>query len=195
MFAGGDRLVVRRSIPTWQLHPANASPFSALASWLHHPFFAQNPRSLFPFQDLLHPHDFQQVYSPRYEIKDSDEKYEVVVDVLPGMKGDDIKIKVDEGSHMLVISGKSERATDNYKFSSTFAQSFSMDPSVDLSRMAASLDNGILTVSAPKDRSRVQDKTRTIPVTTTSEGDASGKDESDDIESVKHEGIVEEKAA
>jgi HSP20 family protein len=195
MFFGGDRMVVRSFGPAWQLHRADSSPFSALASWLHHPFFAQNPRSLFPFQDLIHPHEFQQTYSPRYEVKDSDENYEVVVDVLPGMKADDIKIKVDERSHLLVISGTSERATDNYKFSSTFAQSFSMDPSVDLSQMTASLDNGILTVSAPKDPSRAQDKTRTIPVTATAEGDALGKDESDDIESLKHEGIVEEKAA
>jgi HSP20 family protein len=111
------------------------------------------------------------------------------------MKAEDIKIKIDEGSRLLSISGKSERETDNYRFSSSFAQSFSLDPSVDLSQMTASLEDGILTVSAPKDSSRVLDNSRTIPVIATNEGDAAGKDESDDIESVKHEGIVEDRAA
>jgi HSP20 family molecular chaperone IbpA len=174
-----------------------SSSFSALATWRSHPFFAAHasPRHLFPFQDLLHPIDFDKAHSPRYEIRETEDKLEVLMELPAGMKIADLQIRVDEVSGGLSIAGKTQDESKGYRFSSSFAQTFSLDASVDPSRMTATLDdNGILTVSAPKDAARVQNRTRTIPVTAT-KAEPEPVDESDDIESTKHEGIVEDRAA
>jgi HSP20 family molecular chaperone IbpA len=176
------------------LQPSNS--FSALATWRSHPFFAAPRQHLFPFQDLLHhPIDFDKAHSPRYEIRETDDKFEVLMELPKGMKAADVQIRVDEVSGGLSIAGKTEQDANGYKFSSSFAQTFSLDPSIDSSSMAATLDQtGLLTISAPKDPSRVRDRTRTIPVTAT-KAKLEPHDESDDIENAKDEGIVEDKAA
>lgn len=150
---------------------------------------------MFPLQDLLHPIDLDRAHSPRFQIRDAEDKFEVVLELPTGMKVADVQIRVDEVSGGLSIAGKTQDGSTGYTFSSSFAQTFSLDPAVDASKMTATLDdNGILTVSAPKDPSRVHDRTRTIPVTAT-KAETEPRDESDDIESTKHEGIVEDKAA
>jgi HSP20 family molecular chaperone IbpA len=211
-----SRLVRRDDNPfipfAWHMHeddggtthylqqPSNS--FSALATWRSHPFFAAqaSPRQhlLFPFQDLLHhpiDFDFDRAHSPRYEMKGTDDTFEVLLELPRGMKASDVQIRVDDVSGGLSIAGTTEQDTKGYKFSSSFAQTFSLDPSVDTASMTAKLDDsGILTISAPKDPARVRDRTRSIPVTATKAG-PEPHDESDDIESTKHEGIVEDKAA
>jgi HSP20 family molecular chaperone IbpA len=210
-----SRLVHRDDKPfvpfAWHLHedggmsqylqqPSNS--FSALATWRSHPFFAAqaSPRQhlFFPFQDLLHhpiDFDFDRAHSPRYEMKGTDATFEVLLELPKGMKASDVQIRVDDVSGGLSIAGKTEQDTKGYKFSSSLAQTFSLDPSVDTASMTAKLDDsGILTISAPKDPARVRDRTRSIPVTATKAG-PEPHDESDDIESTKHEGIVEDRAA
>jgi len=103
--------------------------------------------------------------SPRYEITDTDEKFSVALDV-PGVKEEDLSIKLEEEGHLLSISGHRESSGENYKFTSHFSQSFSLDPAVDLDKLTANLDDGVLVVSAPKDVKLLEDKVRNIPILT-----------------------------
>ena len=168
--------------------------FSTVASMMRfHPLLTHTPRSLLKWQTMLHPIDLPQTYSPCYEIADSDEKFEIAVE-LPGMTTEQIKISVEDESRVLRISGQRESSSDRYAFSSRFSQSFSLDPTVELEKMTAFLDNGILTISAPKDAKRLEDKTRMIPISTPP-STIPAVDESDEIENEKHEGIKEDQVA
>merc|ERR1712107_359969 len=45
------------------------------------------------------------------------------------------------------------------------SKTFSLDPSVDVDKFKASLNNGVLVVSAPKDFSKLEENVRRIPIT------------------------------
>lgn len=107
--------------------------------------------------------------SPRYEITDTDEKFQVAVDV-PGMKADDIAINFEEDGQVLSISGTRESSSENYRFTSKFSQSFSIDPAVDVDKFTANLENGVLIISAPKDLKRIEANVRSIPITMSAVG-------------------------
>jgi len=97
----------------------------------------------------------------RYELIDNDEKFQLTVDV-PGIKESDIDIKLDEG--FITVQGHREATTKNSRFSSKFAQTFSLDPAVDVKKFTATLDNGVLVVTAPKEPVKVEEKPRKIPI-------------------------------
>lgn len=101
--------------------------------------------------------------SPRYEITDNDQEFKLAVDI-PGMKAEDVKVSVDDDAKMLSITGEREAKGDYYEFKSSFSQSFSLDPAIDLDHFTANLNEGVLVVSAPKDPKKVAERTRTIPV-------------------------------
>ena len=102
--------------------------------------------------------------SPRYAITDDDTKFQVAIDA-PGYKTQDVSVSVEEDGHVLSIVGTRENSGDNYSFSSKFSQSFSLDPVVDAEKLTASLNDGVLLVTAPKDVKRIEDGIRKIPVT------------------------------
>jgi len=167
-----------------------------LSPLLPRPLLVMTPRSRFlrDFPDGgLVSRDFSQM-SPRYEITDNDEKFQIAVNVPTGMKADDLRIHVDDDEHMLAIEGKRESKSDNYEFSSKFSQRFSLDPAVELDKFEASLEKDVLTVSAPKDPKKVEEQRRLIPITeTASNKDEPGEDESDESkkETLKVEHIKE----
>merc|ERR1712107_537771 len=74
----------------------------------------------------------------RYELIDNNEKFELKVDV-PGVKEENLDIKLDEG-----------RLT------------------VDVDKFTASLNNGVLVISAPKDMAKLEENIRKIPITAAS---------------------------
>mmetsp|Transcript_16564 Transcript_16564/g.18893 ORF Transcript_16564/g.18893 Transcript_16564/m.18893 type:complete len:107 (-) Transcript_16564:113-433(-) len=51
------------------------------------------------------------------------------------------------------------------RFTSNFSKSFSLDPTVDVDKFTASLKNGVLSVSAPKDLAKLEENVRRIPIT------------------------------
>ena len=99
--------------------------------------------------------------SPRYELVDNDEKFQLSVDV-PGVKMDDIDVSLEDG--YLTVSGQRLSSSDNSRSSSKFSQTFSLDPAVDVEQFTANLDNGVLVVAAPKDMKRIEDNIVRIPV-------------------------------
>lgn len=99
--------------------------------------------------------------SPRYEITDSDNKFQLAVDV-PGVKIENIDVSLEDG--VLTVSGHREATDPNYSFKSRFSQSFSLDPAVDVDKFTADLKNGVLTVAAPKDLKKIEANIRKIPI-------------------------------
>ena len=101
--------------------------------------------------------------TPKYEVVDNEEKFQVALDV-PGVKMEDIDVHLDENGKYLVISGHREASGDTYTFSSRFSQSFSLDHTVEVENFHADLKNGVLVVSAPKNKSRANNRVLKIPI-------------------------------
>ena len=70
---------------------------------------------------------------------------------------------MDDG--YLTVKGHREASNGSSRYSSKFSQTFSLDPSVDLDKFTASLKNGVLVVSAPKDMKKLEASIRRIPIT------------------------------
>merc|ERR1711884_643216 len=98
----------------------------------------------------------------RYQLVDNDEKFQLTVDV-PGVQEGDIDIKLDDGQ--LTVQGKRVSASDSSRFTSQFSQSFYLDPTVDVDNFTATLKNGVLVVTAPKDLAKLEENVRRIPIT------------------------------
>merc|ERR1712188_88739 len=90
----------------------------------------------------------------RYELIDNNEKFELSVDV-PGVKEEDIDIKLEEGR--LTIQGRRVASSESSRFASKFSKVFSLDKTVDVDKFTATLKNGVLTVSAPKDLGKLEE--------------------------------------
>merc|ERR1712188_247588 len=76
--------------------------------------------------------------------------------------GDDIEIKLEE--NLLTVQGQRTASSESSRFSSKFSKTFSLDQTVDVEKFTASLKNGVLTVSAPKDLEKLEENVRRIPV-------------------------------
>jgi HSP20 family molecular chaperone IbpA len=86
--------------------------------------------------------------TPRYEVNDSDEEFQVSMDV-PGVKQSDIDINLEE--NVLTISGERQMGRGDVTRKSTFSKSFTLDSTVEADKITAKLNNGVLLVTAPKD--------------------------------------------
>merc|ERR1712188_359079 len=73
-----------------------------------------------------------------------------------------IEIKLEE--NMLTVQGQRMAASETSKFSSKFSKTFSLDQTVDVEKFTASLKNGVLNVTAPKDLAKLEENVRRIPV-------------------------------
>merc|ERR1712188_201233 len=76
--------------------------------------------------------------------------------------GDDIEIKLEE--NLLTVQGERTSSSESSQFTSNFSKTFSFDQTVDVEKFTASLKNGVLTVSAPKDLEKLEENVRRIPV-------------------------------
>ena len=105
--------------------------------------------------------------SPKYEITDTDEQIQIIMDV-PGVEKDNLDISVHHGEYsntpVISISGHRETKDDTSQFSYKFSQSFSLPANIDIEHFVADLTNGVLTVTAPKDTKRLEANVRKIPI-------------------------------
>merc|ERR1719443_906989 len=99
----------------------------------------------------------------RYELIDNNEKFELKVDV-PGVTEDDLDIKIDDDGR-LTIEGQRMVSSETSRYTSKFSKTFSLDKTVDVDKFTASLNNGVLVVSAPKDLAKLEENIRRIPIT------------------------------
>jgi HSP20 family protein len=132
-------------------------------SFFRRPSLVFTPETLFR-TDLLKPSKELATSVPRYEITNTDENFQIALDI-PGVKADDISVTLEDNGRVLTLKGESKEEKENYYFSSKFYQSFTLDPAIDTSKITANLDKGVLVVSAPKDMKRVEEGVKRIAIT------------------------------
>lgn len=102
----------------------------------------------------------------RYELVDNDTTFQLTVD-LPGVEEKDIHIELQEDKRRVTIRGERTLATENSRYTSRFAKTVSLDPTVELDKFTATLENGVLTLTAPKNQLQElppPPPVRTIPI-------------------------------
>jgi len=106
-----------------------------------------------------------------HKIVDNNEKCQVSLDV-PGIEASDIQVNIDEDGKVLAITGSRKISQEQEKISetSTFLQSFHLDPSVIVEKIT------VLIILAPKDSKKIQDSVRSISVTEIFTEDNSARD-------------------
>ena len=90
-----------------------------------------------------------------------------MVDV-PGVKPEDIHVTFENVGSVLSIRGSRSSADSSRSLTSQFSQRFSVDSSVDMEKLTASLANGVLAITAPKDLKQMEENIRKIPGTVAS---------------------------
>ena len=95
--------------------------------------------------------NFSAVISPRVEIRDEEDVIHLTAEV-PGIEKDKLKVQVSGG--VLTLSGEKE-AKENGSYRServygAFKRSFTLPDEVDVEKIAASTENGLLSVTLPK---------------------------------------------
>lgn len=94
-------------------------------------------------------------FVPALDVSEDNEAMTITAE-LPGLKKEDVQIKVRDG--VLTLSGEkkfeSENKKDNYyrieRSYGAFARSFTLPNTVDAEKIAASMKDGVLKVSVPK---------------------------------------------
>merc|ERR1711862_676869 len=77
---------------------------------------------------------------------------------------------------------------ESSRFASKFSKTFSLDQTVDVDKFTATLKNGVLTVSAPKDLGKLEENVRRIPVVAAAADEAGSSNEKESkISSDEHE--------
>jgi HSP20 family protein len=87
--------------------------------------------------------------SPGYEINETDEKYQIAVDV-PGVKAGDMSVQLEDDGKVLNISGGRMVVKDNAITETKFEKRFTIGRNVDMQKVTANLADGVLFLSAPK---------------------------------------------
>ena len=96
--------------------------------------------------------------SPCYEVTENDDQYQLAVDV-PGVKLSDINIELLEHDRVLRISGgrkvhKTGEGGTVIDSETKFEKRFVLDHNIDTEKVTANLQDGVLTITAPKDVER-----------------------------------------
>merc|ERR1712125_102362 len=90
---------------------------------------------------------------------------------------------IEQQENFLIICGQRDTRKEGYNFSSKFSQSFYLDPTIKFDKINAALDNGVLTISAPKELTKVEKKIRKLPITVVNSGNAVKKEEKEEKKS------------
>jgi HSP20 family protein len=94
-------------------------------------------------------------FFPAVDLKEEDDHLSLVMD-LPGVKKDDIEIRVDGNLLQIRAERKfeDEKSQDKYyrleRFYGVFQRSFTLPDKVDPEKLKAKYENGVLTITLPK---------------------------------------------
>lgn len=139
-----------------------------------------------PFRDLVSTHDhFNQLFNetfarafgdqkevslrtwvPPVDIRETEDSL-VLKAELPGVKPDDVEIRVEDSTLYMKGERKFEKEVKEENFHrversyGTFSRSFSLPSSIDSDKVKAEYQNGILTLTMPK---REESKPKTIKI-------------------------------
>lgn len=142
--------------------------FSPAREFFKEGFWPKEANSIFDsfFNDNLGKFERNVFFTPRVDVKETEKAFEVHV-ALPGIKKEEISIEIEKS--VLSISGerklKNENKDDKYhmveNFYGKFSRSFTLPENVDASKIAASYNDGILSVEIPKAEVK-QNKTNVV---------------------------------
>jgi HSP20 family protein len=118
----------------------------------------QNIDKLFGFDNREQVRGF----TPAVDVVEDDQKFELHAD-LPGVRRDDLDIQVE--NDVLTIKGERKLELDGERVAGAFARTFTLPKQVDAEKIAASLKDGVLTLTLPK---RPEAQPRQIKVAVTS---------------------------
>ena len=116
--------------------------------------------------------------NPPYQVREDEKAYTVAVDV-PGLKRDDMKVNVDDDNKVLTLSGERKyKSPDGKTYSErSFSYSMTLGDNVIMDQLSANLEDGVLTLVAPKKQPVEQPaveppkpKTRKIDISTPTGG-------------------------
>ena len=116
-------------------------------------------------------------FSPVVDVEQEDKQYELSVE-LPGVRREDVNVECTDD--LLVISGSKERKQtrgegenrQSERVYGSFQRAFRLPEDAVRESIEARFDDGVLTVSIPRDASRRQESTRRIEV---QRGEAKGE--------------------
>jgi HSP20 family protein len=101
----------------------------------------------------------KEMYVPELELKEKDNEYVMTVD-LPGMKKDDVEVRIDDDNILTICGERREEETkrgQGYEYSErgygAFRRSVSLPRGIEPSRIEADFRNGVLEIHVPKSES------------------------------------------
>ena len=84
-----------------------------------------------------------------FGITQDGKQFQIAVDV-PGASANDINLELVADGRVLKISGETKRESGGISMHSSFERSFTLPKEVNVSEITAHMDNGVLTITAPK---------------------------------------------
>ena len=83
------------------------------------------------------------------QVINRDEDWQIVF-AIPGVKKDEVKIKVDDFVLSVAFDRDRKGGDDRFTFVSSFNRSWNLGSDVDVSKITANHEDGILTITVPK---------------------------------------------
>ena len=103
------------------------------------------------FDGFLNNHNYNQVWSPKYDVIENEKDYVILMEV-PGIDKKDLKIEVEQDSLIIGSDSKDNKSVTYYEefCDISFTKSFYLPEDVESSKINAELKNGILEVKIPR---------------------------------------------
>jgi HSP20 family protein len=86
-------------------------------------------------------------FTPAVDVVEDDQKFELYAD-LPGVKQEDLDIQVEKD--VLTIKGERKLERKGERVAGAFSRAFTLPKHVDVEKIAATLKDGVLTLTLPK---------------------------------------------
>lgn len=102
--------------------------------------------------------------TPRYGITQDDKQIQLVLEVPAGATANDVNLSLEENDRVLKITGKTTQEEEDIAVQSSFNRSFTLGRNVDTDNISAVLENGVLTIIAPKKLEEVKETVRHIDI-------------------------------
>ena len=112
------------------------------------------------FNDEFMARPYMSMAKRNSQVLNRDEDWQIVF-AIPGVKKDQVNIKVDD--FVLSVSYDNKDSNDQFNFVSSFSRSWNVGHDVDVSKIVANHEDGVLTITVPKPEAKKR-VVRTIEV-------------------------------
>ena len=112
------------------------------------------------FNDEFITRPYMSMAKRNSQVLNRDEDWQIVF-AIPGVKKHEVAVKVDD--FVLSVSYDNKANTDQFNFVSSFSRSWNLGHDVDVNKITANHEDGILTITVPKPETKKR-VVRTIEV-------------------------------